>query len=164
MRLNIGCGRMVLEGWANCDVQVSPRAPRPPEILCDARQVPLEDGSAEELMALHLIEHFYLWEVGAVLAEWRRLLRAGGKLILELPNLEAACRNLLQGAKDQMSMWPLYGDPSHEDPYMCHRWGYTPATITQLLERNGFVRVRVLPPQTHGRRRNRDMRVEAVKA
>lgn len=163
MRLNIGCGRMVLDGWTNCDVQVSPKAPRPPEILCDAREVPLDDGCADELMALHLIEHFYLWEADGVLAEWRRLLRKGGKLILELPNLEDACRNLLRGTKDQMSMWPLYGDPSHEDPFMCHRWGYTPVTIAQLLSRNGFSKIKILPPQTHGRRRNRDMRVEAVK-
>lgn len=164
MRINVGCGRMVLDGWTNCDVQVSPKALRPPEILCDAGAIPLQSGVADEVMALHLIEHFYLWEVPAVLAEWRRLLKPGGRLILELPNLEAACRNLLSGRNDQMCMWPLYGDPGHEDPYMCHRWGYTPKTIKELLVGNAFAEVRVLPPKTHGRRVNRDMRVEAVRA
>ncbi|MCB1836270.1 MAG: methyltransferase domain-containing protein [Alcanivoracaceae bacterium] len=163
MRINVGCGRMVLDGWTNCDVQVSPKAPRPPEILCDAAAIPLKSEVADELMALHLIEHFYLWEVPAVLAEWRRLLKPGGRLILELPNLEAACRNLLAGRNDQVSMWPLYGDPGHEDPYMCHRWGYTPKTIKELLVRNAFSEVRIMPPKTHGRRVNRDMRVEAVR-
>lgn len=164
MKLNIGCGRMVLDGWTNCDVQVSPKAPRPPEILCDAKSIPLEDESAEIVMALHLIEHFYFWEVPDVLAEWRRLLKPSGTLILELPDLAKACKNLLDGKGDQWSMWPLYGDPSHEDPFMCHRWGYTPATLAKLLRENGFVDVKFSAPQTHGRRKQRDMRAEALKA
>jgi predicted SAM-dependent methyltransferase len=125
---------MVLDGWTNCDIQVSPKAPRPPEILCDVKSIPLEDECADVVMALHLLEHFYQWEAPAVVQEWRRLLKPGGKLILELPNLEAACRNLLKGMKDQMSMWPLYGDPGHKDPYMCHRWGYTPKTVVKFLK------------------------------
>ena len=163
MRLNIGCGRRVLAGWVNCDVQANPLAPYPPEILGDARSIPLDDGCADTVMALHLIEHFYLWEVAAVLAEWHRLLKPKGQLILELPNIEAACRNLLNGMNDQMAMWPLYGDPQHKDHFMCHHWGYTPKTIKALLSDNGFGKILLLPPQTHGKRANRDMRVEARK-
>jgi len=163
VKINIGCGPMVLDGWTNCDIQVSPKAPRPPEILCDVKSIPLEDECADVVMALHLLEHFYQWEAPAVVQEWRRLLKPGGKLILELPNLEAACRNLLKGMKDQMSMWPLYGDPGHKDPYMCHRWGYTPKTVTRFLKQQGFKKIQILKPQTHGRRANRDMRVEAIR-
>ena len=163
MKLNIGCGRMVLNGWTNIDIQVSPRAPREPELLCDVRSIPLPDECATEVMALHLIEHFYYWEVRDVLQEWRRLLTPGGTLILELPNLAAAARNLLKGLNDQMCMWPLYGDPSHGDPYMCHKWGYTPETIKKELVRNGFQNIRISKPLTHGRRANRDMRIEATK-
>lgn len=164
MRVHVGCGRHVLDGWWNCDVQRSPKATRDPEALCDARAIPLPDGCADAVMALHLLEHFYRWEVPEVLAEWRRLLKSGGRLILELPNLEAACRNLLAGMNDQMCMWPLYGDPSHQDPYMCHRWGYTPGTLRALLEGHGFREVMFSPPQTHGKRANRDLRAEAIKA
>jgi len=163
VKINIGCGPMVLDGWTNCDIQVSPKAPRPPEILCDVKSIPLEDECADVVMALHLLEHFYQWEAPAVVQEWRRLLKPGGKLILELPNLEAACRNLLKGMKDQMSMWPLYGDPGHKDPYMCPRWGYTPKTVTRFLKQQGFKKIQILKPQTHGRRANRDMRVEAIR-
>lgn len=167
MKLNVGCGRMVLDGWTNVDIQPSTKAKRPPEILADVRSIPLPDESADVLMALHVLEHFYLWEVPEVLAEWRRLLKPGGQLILELPNLEAACRNYLKlkGSPrvDQMAMWPLYGDPSHSDVFMCHHWGYDPDTVTQLLSAHGFKRIQIKPPQTHGKRLNRDMRVEAKK-
>jgi predicted SAM-dependent methyltransferase len=163
MKLNLGAGKMVLDGFVNIDIQQNPKAKRPLDILADVRSVPLEGGCADEVHAYHVIEHFHRWETDAVVAEWKRLLKGGGLLVLELPNLEAACRNLLAGMTDQMSYWGLYGDPSHKDPYMCHPWGFTPKSIRELLEDGGFKDVRILPPQTHGRRANRDMRVEARK-
>lgn len=172
MRINFGCGRRVLPGWVNIDAIVNPKAPRPPEIMyamefqCGAlvAPIPLSNECADVLQAMHVIEHFYRYDADAVVVEWNRLLKPGGRLILELPNLEAACRNLLAGMTDQMSYWPLYGDPTHLDPYMTHRWGYTPKTIRTLLADNGFNCIEIKPPQTHGRRNNRDMRVEAFKA
>jgi predicted SAM-dependent methyltransferase len=158
LRINLGCGRKRTAGYTNVDLQGTP------DIQADVRAVPLPDGCAVEVMALHVIEHFYLWEIPELLAEWRRLLKPGGLLVLELPNLEAAARNLLKGLGDQMAMWPLYGDPGHRDPLMCHRWGYTPRSIQTVLAANGFQGIEVLPPRTHGRRADRDMRVEARKA
>lgn len=160
MKLNIGCGQAHVKGYVNCDVQAGKRTP---DLICDARSIPLDDGVASEVMALHLIEHFYRWEAPAALGEWRRLLKPGGLLVLELPNLEAACRNLLAGTPDSQSMWPLYGDPSQCDPYMCHRWGYTPKTLAELLTECGFTDIKIKQPQTHGRQVNRDMRAEAIR-
>ena len=171
MKINFGCGRNTLEGFYNIDAVRSELAPRDPELLFELRfdhgalveRTPLQDGCAEELHAYHLVEHFYRYDVDAVIAEWHRLLRPGGLLVLELPNIEAAARNLLANRNDQMSMWPLYGDPSWKSPFMCHRWGYRPETITALLADHGFKKIRILPPETHKRRADRDMRVEAVK-
>lgn len=167
MKLNVGCGRMVLDGWFNIDIVQSPKAKRPIDLKADVRSIPLEDGCADVLMALHVIEHFYHWEVQALLAEWKRLLKPGGKIILELPNLEAACRNYLKYRNTdkvhQMAMWPFYGDPTHKDEFMCHRWGYDPDSLSSELIKAGFRKVRIAKPETHGRRANRDMRVEAMK-
>lgn len=113
---------------------------------------------------MHVIEHVYRWEANALVLEWARLLKSGGRLILELPNIDAAAKNLLAGQSDQMGMWPLYGDWSHRDPYMMHRHGYTPKTIVALAKECGFVNITMLPPKTHGARANRDMRLEATKA
>ncbi len=171
MKINYGCGRRVTEGFYNIDAQHNPKAPRPPELLHALEFTPrggivditpLPDGVADEVHSYHVIEHFYAWEAPAAIREFARLLKPGGRLVLELPDLESACRNLLKGHKDQMCMWPLYGDPGQLDPYMCHKWGYTPKSIVALVQGNGFVKAKVLPPQTHGRRSNRDMRVEAV--
>jgi predicted SAM-dependent methyltransferase len=172
IRINYGCGRRVLSGWLNVDPVINPRAPKPPEVLhaltfnADGSIVeptPLADECADELMAAHVIEHFREYEAPHVMAEWKRMLKPGGKLILELPNIEAAARNLLAGQPLQMWQYALYGDGSHRDPFMLHKFGYTPKTIRQLCADAGFMDVAILPPQTHGPRPNRDMRVEARK-
>lgn len=172
MRVNWWCGRQVLDGWYNVDAVLHKKAPRRPELLhiveFDADGVvlnplPLADGCATDLQAMHAIEHVHEWQAPHLLAEWRRLLAPGGTLVLELPNIEAAARNLLAGRPPQMSMFAFYGDGSHRDPFMTHRYGYTPTTITTLVAAAGFIKVRVLPPQTHGARHDRDMRVEARK-
>ncbi len=163
MKINLGAGKMRPAGFINVDIQEHPKAPSPLDIVADVRAVPLGDGCADEVHAYHLVEHFYRWEASALVREWARLLRPGGRLVLELPNLELAARNLLAGQPDQMCMWAFYGDPGHQDPYMCHRWGYTPKTIKALLAECGLHEIVMKAPQTHGGKVNRDMRVEAIK-
>lgn len=172
MRINFCCGKQTWDGFFCVDAVKHPKASRDPDLLHVftfdgarlSNPLPLEDGCAEELHSYHFLEHVRAWEGPALVQEWARLLREGGRLILELPNIESAARNLLAGMNDQMVMWPFYGDPSHMDDFMTHRWGYTPETVRSLLEANGFTKVKVLAPQTHGARANRDMRVEAVRA
>ncbi len=170
MRLNICCGRQVIDGWTNIDVKASPRAPRPPEMLAMAGEIPLPDGCADEIMVIHGWEHFYLWECEVIITEWRRLLRDGGRLILEMPDLLKCCRNVLNNfhmpGKDpnQHTMWGLYGDPRTEDPYMMHRWGWTPKSLREFLKAHGFLNITDAEPKWHPAGRiARDMRMEATK-
>jgi SAM-dependent methyltransferase len=168
VRLNIGCGARVLDGWTNCDIVRNPAAPRDPEILCDAKAIPLPDGCAEMAQAIHVFEHFYRWEAEGVLREWRRLLKPGGVLILELPNLVKCCENFLSGRKrggkdpDQLARWGIYGDPRTGDKFMNHPWGYSPDEVIDLLHANGFTDAVERPTQFHpAGRAHRDMRIEA---
>ena len=172
MRLNIGCGKQTWRDFFCIDAVRHPKASRDPDLLhafyfakdgALLNPVPLADGCADELHSYHFIEHVYRWEAPHLVAEFHRLLKPGGALILELPNISAAARNLLAGMNDQMAMWPLYGDWSHRDPYMMHKHGYTPASMTLLLAECGYTNIQVEPPMTHGRKANRDMRVTACK-
>ena len=63
---------------------------------CDIRNLEVfEDNSAEEILSVHVIEHFYYWEVADVLKEWVRVLKPGGRMIIECPNLLSACQEVL---------------------------------------------------------------------
>lgn len=169
--MNVGAGRHVLDGFVNVDVQRSPKAARDPDVFADCKSIPLPDECADELMAIHLFEHLYYWEAPVALAEWRRLLKPGGLLILEMPDVKKCAANLVRlvdgddvKSIDSMAMWGLYGDPNTSDPWMNHRWGWTPKTLKGLLKRSGFGQF--AEPQTKWHpigRSNRDFRVEARK-
>jgi predicted SAM-dependent methyltransferase len=169
LKINFACGYHTWDGFYCVDAVQNPRAKRTIDLIHALRfdgtrlinPLPLDDQCADELHSIHFIEHVYQWEAPAVIREFHRLLKPGGLLVLELPNLEMACHNLLKGTKDQFSMWSLYGDPNKIDPYMCHRWGYTPATIQTLVTENGFKSSKMKAPKFHGQREYRDMRIEA---
>lgn len=169
MKINFACGKQTWPDFYCIDAVQHPKASRPLDLI-HAFQfakgrlkncIPLDDGCADELHAYHFIEHVYAWEALEVILEFKRLLKPSGRLVLELPDIEKCAQNLINGSKDQLCMWGLYGDPGWKDEFMCHRWGYTPKTICELLRGAGFGFIEVLEPQTHGKRVNRDMRVEA---
>lgn len=162
MRLNIGCGGRRLPGYTGVDAVERPAA----DIIARADKIPLPDGSVDEIMAIHLWEHFYRWECDGVIGEWKRLLKPGAQLVLELPNLRKCCENLLSGRADggkhvdQLSYWGLYGDPRQSDQFMAHRWGWTPETLKAFLVEHGFTKISEEPTQWHpAGRQNRDMRI-----
>jgi hypothetical protein len=170
LRLNLGCGDKILPGYVNVDVAES-RAGKQPDVLCDLhRLTPFADGSADEILSVHVVEHFWRWEVLDVLREWVRVLKPGGRMILECPNLISACEAFLAdpdrmsgpGNEGQRTMWVFYGDPGWQDPLMVHRWGYTPQSLARLMQEAGLVNVRQEPAQFK-LREPRDMRVVGEK-
>jgi SAM-dependent methyltransferase len=170
VRLNLGCGDKILSGYVNVDV-VASRAGKSPDVICDLHQLtPFEDNHADEILAVHVIEHFWRWEVEDILREWIRVLKPGGRMVLECPNLAAACEAFLANpdaasrpdAAGQRTMWVFYGDPQWQDPLMVHRWGYTPSSLAKLMEQCGLVNARQEPAE-YKLREPRDMRVVAEK-
>ncbi len=166
MRLNIGCGNRRLLGYVGVDAVKRDAV----DIIAPAHAIPLEDGCAEEISAIHVVEHMYAWDVPDALAEWFRLLNAGGRLNLEMPDIVKSCRNIADGFTkagkhvDQMGLWGCFGDPRLKDPYMCHRYGWTFKTIAPLVEAAGFVDIVEAKTQFHPCGRDmRDFRLEANK-
>ena len=81
--LHLGCGDVHLAGWVNIDADPGVN----PDVVCDVRQLPYEDGAADAVLAMHLLEHFAHDE--PVLAEWARVLRPGGRIVVSVPDLFA---------------------------------------------------------------------------
>lgn len=156
-----------MEGYVNVDI-VDDRATVKPDVQCDIRKLIFENDSADEILSIHVIEHFYRWEVLDMLKEWVRVLKPGGEMVIETPNLESACKELLRDPQinalpnSPTAMWVLYGDPRWQDPLMCHKWLYTPWSLGLLMKKAGLINVRQEPAQ-HKAKDPRDMRVVGVK-
>jgi SAM-dependent methyltransferase len=158
IRLDLGAGEKEFPGFIRVGLEEAH------EIHADLRSIPLPDNYADEAQAIHVIEHFYRWETVDVLREWRRILKPGGLLVLELPDIGKCCRNVLKDMEKSASgMWAIYGDPNTRDPLMMHKWGFTPHTLAECLLEAGYVRLRHRLPRHHHKRVNRDFRMEARK-
>lgn len=86
VRLNLGAGHICFDDYINVDE----RQIRNIDVVADIRQLPFAENSVDEIYASHLIEHFTRHEFETViLPYWFRLLKAGGKIRVILPDLES---------------------------------------------------------------------------
>lgn len=137
------------------------------DLKCDITRLVFASDYADRIAAIHVIEHFYYWDVADILQEWKRVLKPGGRLILELPCMDKVfghiAHRLMKGVPpDPIFSWlPIWGDPKYRRPEMCHKWGYFMHDIMQVLKRAGFSEIKFCDVNYHFPQR--DMRVEAVK-
>lgn len=133
----------------------------------DIRKLELPNDHADRICAVHVLEHFYAWEVRNILQEWLRVLKPGGRLILELPCMDkvfayiAKCFNEGLPMSPTYSWFPLWGDPRYGKVEMTHKWGYTVQMVKEELVKAGFREPKYATPHYHFP--DRDMRVEALK-
>lgn len=100
--------------------------------------------------------------------EWKRVLKPGGKMILELPCMDKVfgyVANLIMNKEttmmEFMSLHALYGDPKYKDVNMMHKWGWFTAELVGLLKHIGMHEVTVCDARYHFP--FRDMRIESIK-
>lgn len=166
IHLNLGCGNKLWEGFVNIDFPDN-YSGRKPDIEADLREIPLPDDHADSAYAIHVLEHFYRWDTEKVLAEWKRVLKPGGQLVIEVPCLDNVIWFFNQAIENgkpvnwQATMWRLYGDPGYEDPNMVHKWCFSVSELTQLMNACGFKDVKVGVPKYH--HPQADMRITGIK-
>lgn len=108
MKLNLGCGAVVADGWVNVDYAVGARLGRVPVvgslvrrlgilhtdwdpaiIVHDLRKpLPWADGSADAIYCSHTLEHLDRDDGRRLVAECHRVLKPGGLLRIVVPDLK----------------------------------------------------------------------------
>ena len=157
MKLNIGCGVWRPAGYTTYDMYDTTA-----DVQGDARKLPYSDNSIEEILASHLLEHFDFKEAFGVLEEWKRVLIPGGRLILEVPNLENICRNFVDDPSSRVNLYiQIFGAPwfpGHE-----HKFGYSPEQLVWTLQTAGFKDIVRRPTQRYTDLGDLCIRYEACK-
>jgi predicted SAM-dependent methyltransferase len=156
VRLNVGAGDKYFPGWINVDLHGQQ------DVNSSVVKLPMESNYADEIHAYHLIEHLHRKDAMEAVIEWFRVLKAGGKLVLEMPCLDKIIDLIKAGEKNQrLTLFGLFGDPRDKKPDMLHKWCYSKGELYDLLNAVGFQDIQIKEPVFHIQAR--DFRVEAVK-
>ncbi len=154
--VHLGCGNALLSGWVNLDCYPPPQTAGVEIMTLDLRRgLPLATGSVAALFSEHFLEHLPFETVRLViLPEIRRVLQAGGKLRIGVPNGEYFIDQYLAyrvGAHDS-----VYEQQRNDKTPMImlneiahghgHYFVYDFETMARLLTGAGFVSVRRCAP------------------
>ena len=108
LKVHLGCGEDVREGWVNIDL--APILPRRVDPAAHAnatfidhdlrRGLPLEDGSCDFIYSSHFFEHLEYEHGLRLMHDCYRTLRPGGVFRIVLPNLRGFFEAYLRGEKE----------------------------------------------------------------
>lgn len=129
MKLNIGCGAYPLEGYTNIDAD--PKYEEFADIIGDFSEMEFEGVEVVEMS--HLLEHISWQQTEGVLVLVRSWMVQGGKIRIEVPNMEAI---MARAVFDQAAQIAIYGIQSTEGEF--HLAGFTRFSLMQKLAKSGF--------------------------
>ena len=157
MRVHLGCGDKYwpgfvnVDGYTKCDVQ------------SDIKELPFTDGEVSEIHLIHVFEHLPRMECDKALKEWRRVLKSGGKLVIEVPCMDKIAKMIVDGEENIVfTLFGIFGDVRLNRPEMLHQWCWSKKEIKSVLEAHNFVNIEVTEPFFHFEKR--DMRVVCFKS
>lgn len=138
MKLHLGCGDVIREGYINIDARALPGVDM---VLDLSEKLPFGDNSVDEIYSHHLIEHLTQTQGMNLVMECYRVLKAGGTVMFCCPDMSMSCQVIVEAdLKEDIEtvhrqIRGIYGYDS--EAYM-HRWAYTPKMIENLFKGIGF--------------------------
>lgn len=165
IKLHLGNGTVYLEGWINVDLTGKLASEYPElaernkttvekyykfpfrqnknnnvtDINMDVRKLDFEDNYADEILCVNLIDHIKKEEFVEALKDWRRVLKEGGILIIDVDDRQKQAEILTSAETNEEIEWALrliYCDHAAEG--RTHWWGYCPSYLQNILEEAGF--------------------------
>ncbi len=160
--LHVGCGNSrkpgVGRGFQDCDwreirLDIDPAvAPDVVASMLDMDLVPT--AAVDGVYSSHNIEHLYPHEVPLALAEFFRVLKPDGLLVLTCPDLQSLCRLVVEDKLDETAyvspagaiapidvLYGLRSSLAGGNLHMAHRTGFTLKTLVAAVRAAGFVSV-----------------------
>ena len=147
-KLHLGCGKRFLPDHIHIDYSDYPH------IDYKLPVYPLsfiEDDSIDEIYSSHTLEYFDFNQVGNVLKDWYRCLKANGILRLSVPDFNKLLRVYANKDDDIESIiGPLFGRwDTGDNNIIYHKTVYNRKKIISVLSDVGFTNITEWDPITH---------------
>jgi len=157
--LNVGCGPqgrqhgfLGFKDWQEVRLDIDPSVQ--PDVLGTMTDMSaVATASMDAIVSSHNIEHLYPHEVPQALAEFVRVLKVDGLLLITCPDLQSVCERVARGdlasplynseAGPSAALDILYG---HREAmaagnlFMAYRCGFTLEVLANTLQACGFAR------------------------
>jgi len=144
IKLNLGCGKRILENYTNIDLHNTKA-----NILHDlTTSLPYDNNTIDEILAEHIIEHFHPEEWYRILRDWARVLKPNGIIEIYTPDIIRCAKNLIEESEildssftkkctDWRWLLPIYG--GYRGPGEIHKNGFNLAKLTNHLNSVGIL-------------------------
>ena len=128
------------------------------DIIASADKLPFKDGEVDAIVAEHVIEHLTYYQFNKAMAEWYRVLKSGGTLELECPDLLEWCKQFVAANEygrytSHKGHWPIIahfyghqrGRNEAEEMSQVHKSGYTEDHLVEVLLGLGYDQISAVP-------------------
>lgn len=134
MKLHIGCGKVILPGWTNLDIEAGPGV----DIVDDARTLEsIERESCDIIYASHILDHFGRHEIANVLERWHSRLKPGGTLRLAVSDFSQVVAEYTNKHELGALLGHIVG--GHKSPFDRHGIVFDRDLLEKMLTAAGFV-------------------------
>jgi GT2 family glycosyltransferase len=164
IKLNLGSAGIEHDGYLSVDLY-DKRA----NILMDITKLDFEDNSVTEILASHVFEHLNPYHSLDILRDWHRVLKPGGRLIMEMPDIEQLCKRFVTASTGERYgiLNAIYGsvnttnEGTPDQITSPHLFGWWPQSLWDHLTNAGFKNIEFMPEKIPHPESN--LRVEAIK-
>ncbi len=149
LKLNLWPRYVMLEGYINVGVSSDC------DVVADVRDMHWVDtDSVDEIRAMNAVQHFYRDDTLRVFEEWLRILKPGGALYIEMPDIREFAKKV--AAADDMALfdcqpplvWGIDGSQmSNDEKNETNRNALTKSRCKFLLKMAGFAEVTEEKPE-----------------
>ncbi len=148
-RIELGAGSYPQPGFVHFDSDWT--ANHLEGIAC-AWELPVPDDWAQQIVAVHMLEHIHPTRVTQTLAEWYRALAPGGLVQVHVPNSKRLMERFVEVSppekwKFMAALLGMYGNPDVAQPEQMrrpadHQLVFDPPLLIWLFQQTGFSDVR----------------------
>ena len=104
---------------------------------------PIESNKYDEVIAIHVLEHFNLSKANIIFSEVFRILKQNGIFKVHVPNGEVICKAYLSKKDKTICIYPMYGGETQvESEYsFAHKVLYDEYMLFQIFNNTGFAQI-----------------------